>query len=179
MSDVNNNHKCNYFMFSNNNTVKFAWSTRDTPEQKLKKINKKVPKGGKFNLDVTIPKENEKDLLWCDREVKSILKNGLIKPLYNEYDCSKCECSSDVLKKIFKIITGPRVNSQDPRVKQQQEQQEQQEQQQQVISILKEEPKPVNIHRYVYCYICETGFNIRFVYCYISETGFNVCTLFQ
>ena len=171
MSDVNKNHKCNYFMFSNNNTVKFAWSTRDTPEQKLKKINKKVPKGEKFSIDAVIPKENEKDLLWCNRVVKSILIKGLIKPLYNEYDCSRCECSSDVLKNIFKIITGPRVNSQDPRVKQQQ--------QQEVIPILKEELKPVNIHRYVYCYICETGFNIRFVYCYISETGFNVCTLFQ
>ena len=168
MSDMNKNHKCNYFMFSNHNTVKFAWSTRDTPEQKLKKINKKVPKGEKFNLDLTIPKENEKDLRWCNQVVKSILKNSLIKLKYNEYDFSKDECSSDVFTEMVKIITGPRVNSQDPCVKQQQ-----------VTPILQELPKPVNIHRYEYSYISETGFNIKFINCYISETGFYAWASFQ
>jgi len=168
MSDVNKNHKCNYFMLSNHNTVKFAWSTRDTPEQKLKKINKKVPKGEKFNLNLTIPKENEKDLRWCNQVVKSILKNSLIKSIDYESDFSKRGCSSEVLKEMFKIITGPRVNSQDPCVKQQE-----------VTPILQELPKPVNIHRYEYSYISETGFNIKFINCYISETGFYAWASFQ
>ena len=168
MSDVNKNHKCNYFMFSNHNTVKFAWSTIDTPEQKLKKINKKVPKGEKFNLDLTIPKKTEKDLRWCHQVVTSILKNSLIKSIDYESDFSKRGCSSEVLKEMFKIITGPRVNSQDPCVKQQE-----------VTPILQELPKPVNIHRYEYSYISETGFNIKFINCYISETGFYAWASFQ
>jgi len=155
-------------MFSNHNTVKFAWSPIDTPEQKLKKINKKVPKGEKFNLDLTIPKENEKDLRWCNQVVKSILKNSLIKSIDYESDFSKRGCSSEVLKEMFKIITGPRVNSQDPCVKQQE-----------VTPILQELPKPVNIHRYEYSYISETGFNIKFINCYISETGFYAWASFQ
>jgi len=165
---MNKNHKYNYFMFSNHNTVKFAWSTIYTAEEKLKIINKKFPNGEKFNIDLTIPKKTEKDLRWCTQVVKSTLKNGLIKLKYNEYDFSKDESSSDVFKKMVKIITGPRVNSQDPCVKQQE-----------VTPILQELPKPVNIHRYEYSYISETGFNIKFINCYISETGFYAWASFQ